>query len=348
MSFPRLKWGFFALFLIVQSAARATAGDWSIHLAATPEQEWSGGNDVRYSSRVVIAQGEVRRRGIVCFSCDVTVDGEIRRDLVVIGGRLTVQGTAGRNVVGILSDISVGPNAAVQGDLVSIASHLSLAAGADLEGDLVDIPGFGLERLGRRITTPDFGWLMRRLWSLWAFLRLIGLMVLLLVLIVISALCKDTIMRAGNAVPELWLPALLIGLVTYVAAILVGIVLCVTIIGIPAAILLFFAVKVTKWIGMGALFYFVGDRIAHNLLRREFNLLGSMVLAFVVYAAFTLVPLLGWLVAMVVAWIAVGLMITTRYGTGKPWFPATAVPPVPPQPPALSTTPSPSAAAENR
>jgi hypothetical protein len=87
---------------------------------------------------------------------------------------------------------------------------------------------------------------------------------------------------------------------------------------------------VTKWIGMAALFYFLGDRLGRNLLKRELNVLGAIALAFVFYALLALVPIFGWLVGTVVAWVAVGLMIATRFGTGRPWFPpAAAVSPLP-------------------
>ena len=290
------------------------------------------GEKVGYASRILVAEGEIRRRGIVCVSCDVEIAGEIRRDVVVIGGRLKLFGTARDGVVGIFSDVTLGPDAVVEGDLVSIASRLDAAPEAEILGDLVDIPGFGFERMGRKLRMPQLGSVWSWLGSLFTFFRLVELLVLLLVLIVITALAKDTVVRAGNAVEELWLQSFLVGLVTYVAAITVGIILCVTIIGIPAALLLYLAVKVTKWIGMAALFYFVGDRIGRNLLKREFNLLGAMVLAFVVYALLVMVPLfwISMLISTLVAWMAVGLMITTRFGTGRPWFPAPAVPAAPP------------------
>ncbi|NIM18947.1 MAG: hypothetical protein GTO51_01020 [Candidatus Latescibacteria bacterium] len=87
-----------------------------------------------------------RKKGtdIVKFGEDVYVarDEMIRGDLVVFGGDVTVEGIVGGNVVVIGGDIEVGSEAEIKGDAVVLGGNLEEEVGAVIHGERVMFKGF--------------------------------------------------------------------------------------------------------------------------------------------------------------------------------------------------------------
>ena len=68
---------------------------------------------------------------------------------------------------------------------------------------------------------------------------------------------------------------MLYGLIAYIFSAVAIFILCITIIGIPVALALGFAMKVAKWMGYTSIFYLVGDRVGRNLFNKDLSLFPS-------------------------------------------------------------------------
>jgi len=260
-----------------------------------------------FSGDLHVPANEDRRGTLLCIGCDVVVEGRVR-DVVVILGDLTISGTVRGQVVGVLSEMTLD-GAVVEDQLVNVLGTLWN------KNSRIDGQSFNLS-LGN--------WLPG-LWPLLYWGRILRLLVIFVILLLLAAIVPDHIRRIGGQAPTRYVAAFFVGLLGYLGYLIVLGLLVATVIGIPIAIVGFYAVK---WLGVAAIFHVVGQRLGRSF-GREMSLLGSILLIFGIYLALTLAPtplgliglglstMLNVVFFLLVEVPAVGLVILAR-GGGKP------------------------------
>ncbi len=282
----------------------------------------SGPDKVVVMSDVEIPAGTEVPGSVVCIAGNVKILGKVRRDVVVIGGKLDMHGPAGGSVVGVASKLVLHPGASVGRDLVNVAGGLD-RGDASVGGQVVNI-GVG----GKWLAHMPGPLGMLGIILFWA--KLLKLVLVFIGLVLLAAFVPDRIRLLGEEAPLHPFMAFFAGLGGYIVLVMVMILLCITIIGIPAALLLYFAFVIVKWMGLGGIFEFVGRRIG-RLMGREMSLLGAILLGFLPFALLRFLPFcIGTLVWFVLDAMAVGLVILTRFGGKR--YGATTVPPSPAPP----------------
>ncbi len=325
---------------------------------------------VAFGSTVRVGHDEVAYDAIA-IGGGVKVDGQVRGDAVAIGGEVKISGRVTEDVVAIGGDVELGPEAEVLGDVVTIGGKVSREDGATVVGEVSEVDwsdfewnwqadwfdgwrGDWVPRVGER---PPFF----RAGRLFEFIRAVvftGLLVSVcgLVLLVApkgvdrirSAAVTNplTMLFAGLGVAILFLPAL------FVASLL----LLVTIVGIPFAILLWPAAlgALTAALVLG---YTGSATAAGNWCRNRFRgasgiaagSFGALALGVLTIQALALAAdLLGFLglpwfframfglpglLILLLAWtIGLGAVFMTRFGTS--YYVAGTAQPLPPTPPA--------------
>jgi hypothetical protein len=300
------------------------------------------GSDIR------IGPDEFADGDLVTLGGNIIVEGRVRGETVAIGGRIEVSGTVDGNVVGVVSQVVLRKGAVVKGELVNVGGFYS-DEGAEIRGQVVNVGmGGGLADLsakGAGILGSFFFWL-----------KLVKLLVLFLLLVLLTAIVPERIRLMAEEVPLAYGMALLTGLGGFIVFLLTATLLFFTVIGIPVAIALWFGYVVLKWLGLAAVFVFLGRRLG-ALAGREMSLLGAVLLGFLLYIGWYLLPsafggLFGFLLAVVlktIFWIfialpAIGFIILTRVGT-RPYAVVLATAPAggfgPPHPPPPPPPPSP-------
>ncbi|HKB16158.1 MAG TPA: hypothetical protein VKF62_08830, partial [Planctomycetota bacterium] len=205
---------------------------------------------------------------------------------------------------------------------------------AEIHGNVVNVSPFSLGFPGMN----GWGWGGWGLASLFPWGTVFGLFLFFVGALVLSALVPDRIRLMSEETPVRLFTALLFGLLGYTLLAMTQVVLCVTIIGIPIAILVYFCFLILKWMAMCAIFHYVGGRLARSF-GRQTSFLGAILLGLVPFALVRLLPFcVGSIVWFLVEIVAFGLLIITRLGT-RPMavmpVPAAAVivpPPPPPEP----------------
>jgi hypothetical protein len=289
------------------------------------------GEKIAILSDLEIPPGKEIRGSVVCVGGNVRLLGKVRGDVVVIGGKLEMSGQASGSVVGVASKLVLRPGASVRGDLVNVAGGLD-RDGARVGGQVVNI-GMG-GRWFAHMPGP-FGILGFLLFWI-AFLKLVLVFIGLLLL---TAIAPDRVRLLGEEAPIRPFLAFFAGLGGYIVLTMVMILLCITIIGIPVALLLYFAFVIVKWLGLAGIFQAIGRRIG-RLFGRELSLLGAVLLGFLPLAILRFIPLcVGSIIWFVLDATAVGLVILTRFGTRR--HGALAAPPAPPPPAPVPPVPAP-------
>lgn len=291
-----------------------------------------------------VPEGKIHHGDLVTIMGDARIDGEVTGQVVVVLGRLEMNGTARGQVVSVLSDTIIGPNARIGGDLVNIGWLMKREHGSQVDGEVINVSFMQF------VPFLDHGQGWTRLLWLFFVWKLIKLAGLFLMLLLISALVPRRVAQIATAFPEKWGWALLTGLLAYAGMVVACVILACTLIGIPLAIALGFAVKVIKWLGLAAILFLVGQTMGRNLFKRDLSHLACVMGGFVVYAVLSLIPLFGAAFTIVLNMLAVGIALLTKFGADESWGRAQPLPPprqapgrpaapVPPVPPAPSGTP---------
>jgi hypothetical protein len=264
----------------------------------------------------------------------VTIDGEVDGQVVVIFGELELNGRVNDQVVAIMADQRYRD--AEMRELVSILGSINLER-TRVDWQFVNILG-ALDGDGTS-SKPSFNFLsglgFKTLASFLLAFRLVKLFVVFLLVLLVCALAPERVRVIGEEAPQRYVSAFFVGLLAYLALLVVLPLLLATVIGIPVAILGYYALK---WLGIAGVFYAVGRRLG-RAFGRDMSLLGAVLLTFGLYAALLLAmaPLglpglfLGLLVQLVFFLVvvapALGLLVLTRAGGRR-----TAIPPPPPAP----------------
>ncbi len=253
------------------------------------------------------------RRGSerVVFGQSLTVGPEEAVDkAVAIGGSVTVSGHVRKDAVAVGGSVTLLPGARVEGDAVAIGGTVSVEEGATLDGDNVSLGGTIPTMVGsvvrgavggRPSLHSMFGFAARMTRAV--FLYVIALLVALAFPHAVSRIRMYLATRPGlSALGGL---AILLGFLPLCAL------LAVTIIGIPlipvavmllAALLLFGFTVSAGW--LGEKLPFVQEKTPVKTVA-----LGGVVLALV-----SLVPWIGTSVIILVAAIAAGATLISRFG----------------------------------
>ncbi len=294
-------------------------------------------SQVTISDEADVPAGTVHHDDIVAIFGSVRVAGEVTGDVVVVMGSIEITGKVDGEVVGIMSATRLSDQAEIDGDLVMVGGPLERAPGARIGGETVNL------NFLQAVPFLRHGFTWHALFWFCFLLKLAKLAGLFLVVLLIAALVPRRLSLVATAFPSRWGMAILAGLLSYCAAVVLCFVLFATLIGIPLALALALTVKLIKWIGVASILYLLGHTIGRNVLKRELSHFAAVLGGFAVYAVIYLVPIFGGLFAGAVSVLGLGIAVLTRFGSEEPWRkqgPQTPPATVPPPAPGTGTPPA--------
>jgi hypothetical protein len=265
------------------------------------------------------------------------VDG----DVVAVGGDVTVKGTIIGDVVAVGGDVFVDSTGVIEGDAVSIGGNVEKEPGAVIKGEKV-----GVSFLPKKLFKPipqvvfppahmfRFPPLFGGFGGLALFARILKIMLLLFLGIVVISIVPKNVAKVKDKVRQDFLKSALVGFAGEILIIPVFLLLIVTIIGIPVAILveplLILAALILGYTGIS---YFIGEKLREGtslkpespmmtlvigilvvesvlLLARVVGIFGHFLFAFSWILTFV-----GWMIWYVAITVGFGASILTRLGT---------------------------------
>ncbi len=279
------------------------------------------GSRVRVMDDNHVAKGVTVKGDAVAVLGDLSVEGEVGRDAVSVLGDNHIDGVVHRNVVGILGDITLGPNARVDGNVINISGEVHRDPAAVVHGQIKEqdvdeefAPARAWWNKTLRVGRPlaigaHLGWL----WVLTAislgFYALLGLVF------------PTTLRKCGDKLvlqPGL---TVLAAVLSVLALPLLFVLLCITLIGIPIALLLLpVGVIFGVFFGKASIYGLVGRKFFHD----RFHPAVTVLLGALIFVVLFLVPVLGLLLSLLVAFLGFGCVILTLFNPAPK--PAVAIP----------------------
>ncbi len=267
-------------------------------------------------------------RDIVKVGRDIMVEEyeKVDGDVVAVGGDVTVKGTVTGDVVAVGGDILVTATGVIEGDASSIGGDIEKETGAEIRGKRFRtfLPKIFL-------TPPTFFGAFQ---GLVLFARILKIMLLLFLGIVVISIVPKNVAKVKDKVSQDFLKSALVGFAGEILIIPIFLLLIVTIIGIPVAILveplLILAALILGYTGIS---YFIGEKLREGtslkpespmmtlvigilavesvlLLARVVGIFGHFLFAFSWILTFV-----GWMIWYVAITVGFGASILTRLGT---------------------------------
>jgi uncharacterized membrane protein len=271
---------------------------------------------------------------IVKFGRDVVVeeDETIDGDVVVIGGKIDVKGTVTGNAVAIGGNVWVASTGDIEGDAVSIGGEIKKEPGAMIRGQKATV-SFGPKGLFRfpHFVFPPF---MGGFYGFALFVRIFKIIFFLFLGIVVISIVPRNVAKVKDKIRQDFLKSALVGFAAEILILPIFLILIVTIIGIPVALLIEPLVILAALIlGYTATSYFVGEKLKEStslkpetplmtvvigilavesvlLLARVVGIFGGLLSPFSWILTF-----FGWAIWYLVVTVGFGAAILTRLGT---------------------------------
>ena len=315
----------------------------------------SGGDPDRvtvFSENVIGAEEKVAGEAVAIMG-DLRIDGEVRRDAVAVMGSVTINGKVGGEVVAVMGDVVLGPKAELDGDVVAIGGTLQRDPGAIVRGEVTRV---GVGKLSvAKLQTPSA---LRAWWdhalghgALFGFGAGLGWLAVPVLLALgfyalLALVFPGGIRRTGDMLVQRPGAVVLSALLTLMALPVLFVLLLVTVVGIPVALLgLPAGIVVGVAFGKGAIYGLVGRK----LMQDRAPLAVSVLIGGVVVALLFAAPVAGLALAALTAALGLGCSIAALLTAGKspatPTFPEVPfAPPVVPATAAMgATSPAPAA-----
>ena len=310
-----------------------------------------GGDVVLVGDNYTVKSGETLNGSLVVIGGNVSVeeDAKVTGDVVVIGGNISLDGNASQNVVviggnaassakvsgdmvAIGGQISLKKTAIVAGNVVMLGGQLSREEGSEVGGEIVNnappikppavpnvpaVPGVpSVPSVPNVPSLVDAVVYENPFWNVMGvFGRALGVG---LIAMVLSLFLQPQMERISDTIIKQPFLAGSFGLMAMVLAPLAIIIMTVTIILIPVAVIVAFILPLAWLFGMIALGQELGERFtkAVNQIWAPVltNGFGAFLLVLVV-GLFGLVPCVGWLAGFLVTLVALGGVAMTWFGT---------------------------------
>jgi uncharacterized RDD family membrane protein YckC/cytoskeletal protein CcmA (bactofilin family) len=295
------------------------------------------GDNVVVGDDNVIAEGTVVPHDAVAVMGNLTVNGEVKNNAVAVLGDNTINGHVHGDVVAVVGNLILGPKAVVDGNLVCVLGAIERDPGAVVRGH-TEVQSIGPNvrpasvmswwdhalKLGRPIAIgAHLGWL----WIITGFA--IGFYALL------GLLFPKKIAATGDKLVEEPFFVVLAAVLAVLALPVLFVLLCITIIGIPVALLVLpVGTLLVAMFGKAAIYALIGRKLTAD----RFHPALAVLLGALVFTLLYLVPWLGGVLLLLVWFLGFGCAVLAMFGRSKDAAPAApVVPPIAPVAPVAAS-----------
>jgi hypothetical protein len=243
--------------------------------AASKDEERN--NEIVITGTVDVRSGDAVDR-VLIFDGDVRIDGRVRNWVFAFNGDVVVNGRVNGDVTALNGRVVVTESGSVAGDVVS-SDRPAIANRSSVHGNI--------DRARRRFALGRLGAIGRIV--LW-IAATVSSFLLGGALLLVSPRGADAVARAGrNAIG----PAIGLGFAVAIGVPVVGVLLSVTVIGLPLGLATLFALALMYGLGYVSGCYFVGRLI----LKEPRNRLLAFLVGWGILRVVAIVPVLGGLAA---------------------------------------------------
>lgn len=235
----------------------------------------------------------------------LTIDGQVKGDVRGMMGMLLLNGTVGQNVIVTVEDtMSIADNAKIFGSL-EYSSLFESKVPTGVVGGTVKFNKFEKDSLLEKFT---YWFFIEKIFSFVSSLLLILLFVLF---------APKALLSAAENTKKAVLKSFGIGLLTMIAAVVGGLILMVTIVGIPLALIIFAGLLMLFYMSQVFVAAWLGSYFFNYKKFKKIKFFGILVLTMFIYHLIGVVPYVGWAVNLVFFLLGVGSIVMMKIDVMK-------------------------------
>ena len=251
---------------------------------------------------------------IVKIGSDVTIEeGTKVRNVLAIGGQITVDGVVDNHIVAIGGSVVLTGKAVVGGSVFCIGGIIVKGRGAEVHGNLTEINAEDMSAAIANALSEEWeGWS-------WIFAIIsisIFLGVLLLTILTVFLIPKP-IRLISSAIKEKPFKVTVWGLAGLVLIVPLALLLAISVVGIVLIPLEMTIVLCAVLIGFIAVSQLVGRRLFTVLKRQDQSMMRETIWGLVILWLIGWIPYVGWIVKMCAIVLGLGGVLLTRFGTNQ-------------------------------
>lgn len=287
-----------------------------------------------FGSSLVVARQEVVN-DLSVFGGKADLHGTVQGDVLVMGGSLKIHdGARVYGDVGVLGGkLVMESGARCDGDLSSAGGHIERASGAIVKGEETQLGGSKSDKWDKhddgdhsdrddKDDEHDEDTVTDDSWSFASVMDKLGSALSRAALLyafgcILLATAGQPMERMRQELAERPVRALGLGAAALIAGFFALVVLCVTIIGIPVAIVVCLAGALGVYAGMCAVFLELGALVLEERTESPYV---HLALGCLMYLIFSTLPVIGWLATALAVVVGLGLLVSTRFAglMGRP------------------------------
>ena len=251
-----------------------------------------------------MARGETRHTAINAFNTRLAIHGKMEESIFLIGGSLLLDGEVSGDVICIGSKVEISGTALIGHDLIVIGGGLDKAEQSRVHGEIYNIrTSKDLKKIASSLLPilPESGGM--------TFFKVIKLFFWLVLSLLTLAIFPVQVGQAAAMLPQAPLRHLgrgLLALLLFVLLLFAFLLLSFILIGIPLLIMLMAAYFLVLIFGRAAVFYFIGEH-AGRWLRLKANPALFIFLGVTTYGLLKFIPYLGGVLLVILDLLAAGI-----------------------------------------
>ena len=280
-------------------------------LAVTSYAEKSQGEIFQLVGNVTVDTDQVVNGDVEAMAGAITVRGTVNGEVTATAGNVTIYGKVNGDVNCLAGNVYVKSGAVVTGSVTAMAGKVYKAQDGTITGSVVEMAK-GHSRGAQSIyIAPHVPW----------FLLIWGCLTVLVSWLALGALVtlffSKNVKRLGEI--EAKRPAYysLIGFAAFLLTPPALVILMITLVGIPVAIILGIVLFVAFVIGQLGVAYVIGQRIFEHFNWEKRPEILQVLTGITAMFLITLIPVIGWLFFFITACIGYGGALLNRFGIEK-------------------------------
>jgi cytoskeletal protein CcmA (bactofilin family) len=283
------------------------------------------GGKVVFGSTYILHSGETLNGDLAIFGGSATIeqDASVEGDIAVFGGTLSVSGHVSGNINAMGGSVNLNETAVVEGNVQTMGVVVNQIEGALVQGNVIaeDAESLNLPQISpwkwfTNTATPAFGGAFRSIGTMmWAVLRALALGLIALLITLLAPRPTNRVTHAITSAPGV---SAGIGLLTFVVAPALILILAITIILIPFSLLGIAVIVAAGLFALTAVGLELGNRLA-GLFKVQWAEpvaagIGAAFLSLLI-SLISLLPCIDWILAMAALAFGLGGIVLTRFGT---------------------------------
>lgn len=273
------------------------------------------GDRVRIGSDIEIPKDQTVNGDSVTIFGNQKIEGHVNGSIVTIFGNLELYGESNDDVVTIFGKTSLHEGSKITGDFVTVGGKLERANNTTISGDVTTV--YMSNMLSNMFHNLRFNFHMPD-WWIYPF-KLNAILLSIIVALILIYFFLPHLRRIIEFVQADPMKAGLTGLIGVVVVAFATVLLCVTIIGIPIAMLFGLVIWAAFVMGSVAVYLLIGERLVEQF-QWNVNQYVAGILGAILIGVAAMLPWIGWLIKMLISLMGFGAVIKTKFGTGKPWI----------------------------